>query len=380
MFLITLNNMLKRSSRMHWGVVLLVLMICILGFVLLYGAAGGSFHPYVVKQIPRFVIGIFAMWFIAIINIKHWYDYAYLFYALAVGLLVAVYVNGHVGMGAQRWLNLGFFALQPSELAKVFLVLTLAKFYNTKSIVGIHSLKGIFMPVLLIGLLFSLVVIQPDLGTSLVIAFVGAVIMFNSGLSHKFFLWVGGIVLACLPIAWSFLHTYQKKRLLVFLNPEEDPLGAGYHIMQSKIAIGSSDFWGKGFMQGTQAHLEFLPEKHTDFIFTLLTEDFGMFGAGALLFAYALLILFGLRISMNAQSLFAKHMALGITFLLFIHVIINISMVMGLMPVVGIPLPFVSYGGTSMMTMLIAMGFLLNAHIHRDVALSSGQGLSGSRF
>jgi rod shape determining protein RodA len=284
-----------------------------------------------------------------------------------------------MGMGAQRWINLKFFALQPSELAKVFLVLTLARFYNSKSIVAIHSFKNIVTPLILIGALFGLVVIQPDLGTSLVLSFVGVVIMFTSGLSKKFFMWLGGLAFLSLPIAWSFLHTYQKKRLLIFLNPEEDPLGAGYHIMQSKIAIGSSDFWGKGFMQGTQSHLEFLPEKHTDFIFTLLTEDFGMVGAGALLFAYALLIIFGLRISINAQSVFAKHLALGITFLLFLHVIINISMVMGLMPVVGIPLPFVSYGGTSMMSMLIAMGFLLNAHVHRDVSLSSGQGLSASR-
>ena len=380
MVLNSLNNMLKKSTRMHWGIILLLCLICIFGFVLLYGAAGGSFYPYVVKQIPRFIIGVFMMWFIAVVDIRHWYDYAYLFYALAFGLLVAVYFNGHVGMGAQRWIDLKFFALQPSELAKVFLVLTLARFYNPRSIVAVHSFKNIITPILLIGGLFGLVVIQPDLGTSLVIGFVGVVIMFCSGLSKKFFIWLGGLGVLSLPIAWSFLHEYQKKRLLVFLNPEEDPLGAGYHIMQSKIAIGSSDFWGKGFMKGTQSHLEFLPEKHTDFIFTLLTEDFGMFGAGCLLLAYALIIMFGLRISMNAQSIFAKHVALGITFLLFLHVIINISMVMGLMPVVGIPLPFVSYGGTSMMTMLIAMGFLLNAHVHRDVSLTSGQGLSGSRF
>ena len=372
--------MLKKSARLHWGVVVLILFICTCGFVLLYGAAGGSFHPFVVKQMPRFVIGFFMMWFIAVVDIRHWYDYAYLFYFIALGLLLAVYFKGSVGMGAQRWIDLKFFALQPSELAKVFLVLTLARFYNPRSIVAIHSLKNILMPMLLIGALFGLVVIQPDLGTSLVLAFVGVVIMFTSGLSKKFFMWLGGIALLCLPIAWSFLHSYQKKRLLVFLNPEEDPLGAGYHIMQSKIAIGSSDFWGKGFMQGTQSHLEFLPEKHTDFIFTLLTEDFGMVGAGALLLAYALLIMFGIRISMNAQSIFAKHVALGVTCLLFLHVVINISMVMGLMPVVGIPLPFVSYGGTSMMTMLIAMGFLLNAHVHRDASLTSGQGLSGSRF
>lgn len=374
-----MNTILRKSARLHWGIIIVLILICMLGFVLLYGAAGGSYNPYVAKQMPRFILGFFFMWFIAIVDIRHWYDYAYLFYIIALSLLLAVYFKGQVGMGAQRWIDLKFFSLQPSELAKVFLVLTLARFYNPRSIVAIHSFKNIITPLILIGILFGLVVIQPDLGTSLVIAFVGIMIMFTSGLSKKFFMWLAGFGVLLLPIAWSFLHGYQKKRLLIFLNPEADPLGAGYHIMQSKIAIGSSDFWGKGFMQGTQSHLEFLPEKHTDFIFTLLTEDFGMVGAGALLLAYMLLIFFGLRISMKAQSIYAKHVAIGITFLLFLHVIINISMVMGLMPVVGIPLPFVSYGGTSMMTMLIAMGFLLNAHVHRDVSLSSGQGLSGSR-
>tara|TARA_R110000868_G_scaffold189695_1_gene432879 strand:+ start:64793 stop:65926 length:1134 start_codon:yes stop_codon:yes gene_type:complete len=376
-----IQEILKKTNRLHFGVVFLVVAISIFGFVLLYGAAGGSMYPYVIKQIPRFIIGFILMWGIAIVDIKFWYRYAYVFYILCILLLVAVYFSGHVGMGARRWLDLKIFALQPSELAKIALVMALAKFYHTRSIVAIHSLKNIFLAFTFIGAMFALVVVQPDLGTSLVLVFVGVAIMIASGLSKKLFFWMGGIGLTALPLVWSFLHGYQKKRLLVFLNPEEDPLGAGYHIMQSKIAIGSSDFWGKGFMQGTQSHLEFLPEKHTDFIFTLLTEDFGMFGALMLLLAYALLILFGTFISLKSQSLYAKYTALGATILLFLHVVINISMVMGLMPVVGIPLPFVSYGGTSMMTMLISMGFLLNAYVHRDVNLSGGSGLSsGGRF
>ncbi|MFT7143956.1 MAG: rod shape determining protein RodA [bacterium] len=375
-----IQDILKKTSRLHFGIIFLIIAICITGFVLLYGAAGGSVNPYVIKQVPRFIVGIILMWGIAIVDLKIWYRYAYVFYIVAIALLIAVYFNGHVGMGARRWIDLKFFALQPSELAKVCLVLALAKFYHSRSIVAIHSLKNIAIPFALIGAMFALVVVQPDLGTSLVLYFVGVAIMIASGLSKKLFVWMGIIGLSALPIMWLFLHGYQKKRLLVFLNPENDPLGAGYHIMQSKIAIGSSDFWGKGFMQGTQSHLEFLPEKHTDFIFTLLTEDFGMLGALLLLLAYALVILFGILISLKAQSLYAKHIALGMTVLLFVHVTINISMVMGLMPVVGIPLPFVSYGGTSMMTMLISMGFLLNVHVHRDVNLTGGSGLYAGRF
>lgn len=375
-----IQEALKKTSRLHWGLVLSIISICFIGFVLLYGAAGGSVSPYVLKQIPRFLLGIILMWSIAVIDIKILYRYAYVFYVIAFLLLVAVYFSGHVGMGAKRWIDLKFFALQPSEIAKVCLVLALARFYHSRSIVAIHSLKNIFTPFAVIGAMFGLVVIQPDLGTSLVLCFVGIAIMFASGLSKKLFFWVGILGVAALPVLWLFLHGYQKKRLLVFLNPEEDPLGAGYHIMQSKIAIGSSDFWGKGFMQGTQSHLEFLPEKHTDFIFTLLTEDFGMLGALFLLILYAIVILFGMFISLKARSIYAKQVALGMTILLFLHVIINISMVMGLMPVVGIPLPFVSYGGTSMMTMLISMGFLLNAHIHKDINLSGSEGLSSTRF
>ena len=308
-----IQEILKKTNRLHYGIVFLIFSLCVTGFVLLYGAAGGSIEPYVLKQLPRFLIGFILMWLIAMIPIKTWYEYAYILYFIALGLLIAVYLKGQVGMGAKRWIDLKFFLLQPSELAKVCLVLVLAKFYHTRSIVAIHSLKNIFIPFALIGSMFGLVVVQPDLGTSLVLAFVGITIMMASGLSKKLFIWMGALGLGALPLVWSLLHGYQKKRLLIFLNPEDDPLGAGYHIMQSKIAIGSSDFFGKGFMQGTQSHLEFLPEKHTDFIFTLLTEDFGMIGALALLTAYALLILFGVRISLKAQSLYSKQVMYNIS-------------------------------------------------------------------
>jgi rod shape determining protein RodA len=273
-------------------------------------------------------------------------------------------------MGAQRWLDLKIFLLQPSEIAKVCIVLALARFYHSTSFMAINQVKNIVLPLIFIAIMVGLVVVQPDLGTAIVLAAIGIAIMFLCGVDKKFF--ISGIImgLAAIPVLWNFVMLpYQKNRVLTFMNPENDPLGAGYHIMQSNIAIGSSDFFGKGFLQGTQSRLEFLPEKHTDFIFTLLVEDFGMFGAMLLLTFFALFLYFGFSIASQVKSSYAKSVAIGITIMVFLHAVINMSMVMGLMPVVGIPLPFISYGGTSMMTMLIAVGFLLNAYVHREETL-----------
>lgn len=363
---------LKLTSRMHSLLLAIVVFIAVVGFVLLYGAAG-AMDPYALKQIIRFVFGLILMWVVAITPIKVWASYAYIFYGISLLLLIWVVVAGQMGMGAQRWIDLKIFLLQPSELAKVTLILALAHFYHNRSAMAIHTIRNIFTPLIIIGLMFGLVVIQPDLGTALVIACIGGVLMFNAGVMHKFFIGCFGLAVAIVPIAWHFLlKDYQKKRLMVFMDPESDPLGSGYHIMQSKIAIGSSDFWGKGFMQGTQSRLEFLPEKHTDFIFTLLVEDFGLLGAGMLLSAYMLVVLVGMRIAYRCSHLFGKLVASGVTAMIFLHALINMSMVMGLMPVVGLPLPFVSYGGSSMLTMMIAIGLLMNVHIHRDSNVPGG--------
>ena len=366
------SKALAKTSRMNFALLFVVCAIACIGFVLLYGAAGG-WEPYAIKQMLRFAVGLVLMWVIAITHVKVWSRYAYIIYIISLLLLVWVFVAGHIGMGAQRWINLKFFVLQPSELAKVALVLALAQFYHGRSLMAIHTAKNMLTPLVLIGLMFGLVVVQPDLGTGLVLSFIGAVLMFNAGVMRKFFIGCFALGAAVIPLAWTFLlKDYQKQRLTVFMNPESDPLGSGYHIMQSKIAIGSSDFWGKGFMQGTQSRLEFLPEKHTDFIFTLLVEDFGLFGAGVLLGAYTLLVMIGMRIAYRSSHLYGKLVASGVTVMIFLHAVINMAMVMGLMPVVGLPLPLVSYGGSSMLTMMIAVGFLMNVHIHRDSAVPGG--------
>lgn len=366
------SKALKRTARMHSLLLALVCLIASIGFVLLYGAAGGM-DPYAFKQIIRFIVGLILMWAVAITPIKVWANYAYIFYMIALVLLVWVVAAGQMGMGAQRWIDLKVFVLQPSELAKVTLILALAHFYHNRSTMAIHTAKNMAVPLMLIGIMFGMVVIQPDLGTALVLAFIGAALMFNAGVMRKFFVGCFALGVAIVPIAWAFLlKDYQKKRLLTFMNPEADPLGSGYHIMQSKIALGSSDLWGKGFMQGTQSRLEFLPEKHTDFIFTLLVEDFGLFGAGILLGAYMLLVIVGMRIAYRSSHLFGKLVASGVTMMIFLHALINMSMVMGLMPVVGLPLPLVSYGGSSMLTMMFAIGLMMNVHIHRDHTVPGG--------
>ena len=365
------ETILKKTGKLHIGLLLVIVALSFIGFVLLYGAAEGSMYPYAFKQMVRFAVGMGILWMMAVTDIRVFYSYAYLFYFISLALLLAVEIMGYVGMGAQRWINLGFMNVQPSELAKVTLVLALARFYQSRSLMAIHSMSNLIWPMVMIGSYVGLTLIQPDLGTSLVLAFMGAAVMFAAGVERRIFIGGGLLALLAAPLAWFFvLKDYQKSRLTVFLNPEDDPLGAGYHILQSKIAIGSAGFWGKGYGEGTQSHLEFLPEKHTDFIFTMLTEDFGMAGACLLLGLYALLIWIGARVSLRSHSTFARLMAMGAVVMVFLHAVINISMVMGLMPVVGIPLPFISYGGTSMMTMLFVMGLLMNAYVHRDVLMS----------
>jgi rod shape determining protein RodA len=336
---------------------------------MLYSAAGGAHGPWAWRHSVRFGIGLTAMLMIALIDLRFWFRFAYPLYAAALLGLIAVEVMGTVSMGAQRWINLGLFQLQPSEVMKVGLVLALARYFHSAYLEDVARPAFLVMPALLITAPAILVLKQPDLGTSIMLAGGGIVLLFLAGVRWWKFVLVLGPVLLAMPLIWQQLHDYQKQRVMTFLDPERDPLGSGYHIIQSKIALGSGGVWGKGFLQGTQSQLSFLPEKQTDFIFTMLAEEIGLIGALGLLVLFAVLIGLGLVFALRARSQFARLLAMGVTLTFFLYVVINIAMVTGLIPVVGVPLPMISYGGTAMITVLTGFGLLLSVDIHRDVAI-----------
>jgi rod shape determining protein RodA len=317
----------------------------------------------------RFVIGLVLMLAVAVIDIRIWLRYAYVIYLTGLGLLVAVELGGLAGMGAQRWIHLGLITIQPSELMKLAIVLALARYFHSGSVDDIRRPLFLVVPLIMVAMPSALVLRQPDLGTALMLIISGAVIFFLAGVRLLQFGLVGLLGLVSAPVVWQFLHAYQKKRVLSFLNPENDPLGAGYHIIQSKIALGSGGVFGKGFLLGTQSHLNFLPEKQTDFIFTMLAEEFGLVGGLALLGLYVLLLIYGFAISLRCRNQFGRLLGMGVTTIFFLYVFINIAMVMGLLPVVGVPLPLISYGGTAMVTLLFGFGLLMCVYIHRDVSI-----------
>ncbi len=359
----------EKLAEVNWGLILLLGAIASIGFAMLYSAANGSFEPWATRQMVRFAIGICLLVALAMVDIKFWLRYAYAIYGTALGLLVAVEVMGSIGMGAQRWINLGFINLQPSEVMKIALVIVLARYFHGLPEDAEGKLRYLIWPTLLALLPAALVLRQPDLGTAVMLLMVAGMVFFMAGVRlWKFGLALGGI-LAALPVAWQFLKPYQKSRLLTFLDPERDPLGAGYHILQSKIALGSGGLFGKGFLQGSQSHLNFLPEKQTDFVFTMLAEEFGMVGGLGLLALYILVLIYGFHIALRAQSQFGRLLAIGMTATFFLYVFINIAMVMGLVPVVGVPLPLISYGGTSMLTLLIGFGILIGVNVHRGMVI-----------
>ncbi len=347
-----------------------VLFICILaaiGIVMLYSAANGSWRPWALNQLMRFAVGVGVMLFFALIDIRLLLRYAYLFYFGTLFLLIVVEITGHVGMGAQRWINFGFFKLQPSELMKIAIVLALARYFHTSSLQTIESIKGIFPALIMVLVPAGLVIIQPDLGTGLMLLFTATAIFFVVGVQLWKFALLGVGAIICMPIAWAFLRDYQKDRVLTFLNPERDPLGAGYHIIQSKIALGSGGVFGKGFLKGTQSHLNFLPEKHTDFIYTMLSEEWGMVGAVFVILINFCIIAYGYSFALKSSSYFGKVVAIGLTTNYFLYVSINTAMVLGLIPVVGIPLPLISYGGTVMLSIMASFGILLSVYINRHI-------------
>ena len=360
----------KKIRQINWFLILIVVAAATIGVAMLYSAADGSWDPWAARQITRFTVGLVILVTIALVDLRFWWRYAYLLFAILLALLLAVEVAGSTGMGAQRWINLGVIKLQPSELMKIGLILALARYFHGVSMENVRRIPYLLIPLLLVALPSILVLKQPDLGTALFLVLIGVTVFFIAGVRiWKFVLALAATGVA-IPIVWSMLRAYQQKRILTFFNPDIDPLGAGYHILQSKIALGSGGVFGKGFMQGSQSHLNFLPEKQTDFIFTMMAEEFGMMGGLTLLGLYSLILVYGFAISMRSQSHFGRLLALGLTSMMFLYVFINIAMVMGLIPVVGVPLPLISYGGTAMLTQMVGIGFLINVNVHRDLYMS----------
>lgn len=360
----------EKLGQISWGLVLLVTVVAGIGAAMLYSAANGNFDPWASRQIIRFFVGLAIMLVAALIDIRIWFKVSYLLYGMVFILLIVVEVMGHVGMGAQRWIDLGFMQLQPSELMKVTLVMALARYFHGATLEDVGRITFLIPALGLIIAPVCLVLLQPNLGTSLMLIMVSGSIFWLVGVRVWKFALVIGSVLAAIPVIWRFMHDYQKNRVMTFLNPENDPLGHGYHIMQSKIALGSGGLFGKGFMAGTQSHLNFLPEKHTDFIFTMMAEEMGMVGALAFLALYTLLLVYGFVIASRCRHQYGRLVALGLTVNLFLYMFINIAMVMGLIPVVGVPLPLISYGGSSALTVMAGFGLLLSVHVHRDVRMS----------
>jgi rod shape determining protein RodA len=352
-----------------------ILLVCILllGFISLatmYSTDGGKVLFHTKSHFIKLVIFTLMMLIISFINIKFWFLTGYLFYIIAVGLLVWTYSFGIKSSGSQRWIDLYFINLQPSELMKIFIILCLAKYFHRMKVENINSIYTILTSIMIIILPVGLVIVQPDLGTSLLIAVSGLVILWFAGINHKYFIYTILGFLISLPFIISFLKPYQKLRVLTFLNPDRDPLGAGYQIIQSKIAVGSGGIFGKGFLRGTQSYLEFLPEKHTDFIFTLFSEEFGFVGSTFLLLIYALVIYRIVAIGVVSRSFFAKLFCYGFATAIFVYITINMSMVLGLLPIVGSPLPILSYGGSSMLATMIGFGIVMSAKVHSQQSIA----------
>ncbi len=359
----------EKLWQMSWSLMLWLCVIATIGFFMLYSAANASLDPWTSRQIARFGLGLVLMLTISLIDIRLVMRYAYLLYALVFALLIFVEVRGVVGGGAQRWIDLGPINLQPSELMKVALVLALARYFHSVSLEDSGRPIFLILPLLMVFLPVVLILRQPDLGTSMMVVMGAGVLFFMAGVRLWKFAAVAISGLAAIPIVWPLLEEYQQNRVLTFLNPERDPLGAGYHILQSKIALGSGGLFGKGFLQGTQSHLNFLPEQQTDFIFTMLAEELGMVGGLTLIALYAIVLIYGFAIAVRCRHQFGRLVAIGVTTTFFLYVFINVAMVMGLIPVVGVPLPLISYGGTALLTIMLCMGLLMSVYVHRDVQI-----------
>ncbi|MCF6444175.1 rod shape-determining protein RodA [Nereida sp. MMG025] len=362
----------RKLLYFNWPLIVLIVAVGCVGFLMLYSVAGGSWTPWAIAQMQRFALGMTLMFIVALTPIWFWRNTAGVAYLASLILLVVVEIIGDVGGGSQRWIDLGFMRLQPSEMAKITVVMLLAAYYDWLPPEKVSRPFWIIVPLVFILLPVLLVLRQPDLGTSLLIIMGGGIMLWFAGVHWAYF--AGVIATGCATIYAVFatrgtprqiLSDYQMDRIDTFLDPSADPLGDGYHITQSKIALGSGGWTGRGYMQGTQSQLNFLPEKHTDFIFTTLAEEFGFVGAISLLALYGLIIAFCVVSAMRMRDRFASLVTLGIAATFFLYFAVNMGMVMGLLPVVGVPLPLVSYGGSAMLVLLVAFGVVQSAHIHR---------------
>lgn len=358
--------------HLHWPLILLIGAVSATGFMMLYSVAGGSYDPWARTQMIRFGVGIIAMFFIAFVHIRVWRRIAPIAYIVSLILLILVYFIGETGMGAQRWIDLKFIQLQPSEMMKVALILMLAMYYDWLEPDKVSQPFWVAIPLILTAIPMGLVVIQPDLGTAILLGSGAVVVMFLAGVSLWYFVGAAtmgvGLISAVMMSqgqSWQILKDYQYRRIETFLDPSLDPLDAGYHITQSKIALGSGGLSGRGFMQGPQSRLNFLPEKHTDFIFTTFAEEFGFIGSISLLIIYTAIVLFVIISAINNRDRFGALVTGGLGATFFFFFAVNMAMVMGLVPVVGVPLPLVSYGGTAMLVLLASFGLIQSAHIHR---------------
>lgn len=358
----------ERFFNLNFIFIGIICLIAGIGCLTLYSAAGGKLSPWALNQAIRFAMGLGIMLIAALVPPEFYYKTATPFYVITLLLLVVVEIAGHTGMGAQRWINLGFFKLQPSELMKIAIVLELARYFSITPLENIQSIRGLIIPAIIVAAPVDLIMIQPDLGTSLMILFSAVALFYLAGVQWWKFALAGGAIASAAPILWHFLHNYQKNRILTFLDPERDPQGAGYHIIQAKIALGSGGLWGKGYLSGTQSHLNFLPEKHTDFIFTMFSEEFGMMGGALILFLNLILISYGywFAFRIHNTNYFGKMVILGLNTNYFLYVFINIAMVIGLLPVVGVPLPLMSYGGTVIISVMASFGIMLSFYTNRD--------------
>jgi rod shape determining protein RodA len=362
----------RKLLYLNWPLVLLVTAVSGLGFLMLYSIAGGSADPWMQPQLQRFGIGMALMLMVALVPIWFWRNMSVLAFAISIALLVAVEFFGEVNMGAQRWLNLGFITIQPSEVTKITLVMILAAYYDWIPGRRVSHPFWMIPPILLILVPTLLVLAQPNLGTAVLILATGATVMFCAGVHWLYFVTVIGSVAGAVTMVmqshgttWQLLHDYQYRRIETFLDPTTDPMGAGYNITQATIALGSGGWTGRGFMQGTQSRLNFLPEKQTDFIFNTLAEEFGFVGSMTLLGLYALIILFCFTAAVQQKDKFSSLLIIGISMSFFLLFAVNMLMVMGLAPVVGVPLPLVSYGGSALMVLLVGFGLIQSAHVHR---------------
>ena len=357
-------TLFQKIKNLDYILLISVILLSLLSVFVMYSTDGGEILFHTKSHFVKLIVFTFMMIMISFINIKFWFAIGYLSYLLVIGLLFWTYFFGITSSGSQRWINLYFINLQPSELMKIFIILCLAKYFHRMRLENVNSVYTILTSLIIIMMPMGLVIVQPDLGTAVLISISGIAVLWFAGINYKYFIYtVLGFVIS-LPFIIAFLKPYQKLRVLTFLNPDRDPLGAGYQIIQSKIAVGSGGIFGKGFLKGTQSYLEFLPEKHTDFIFTLFSEEFGFVGSALLLIIYAIIIYRIIAIGAQSRSYFAKIFCYSFGAAIFVFITINMSMVLGLLPIVGSPLPIMSYGGSSMLATMIGFGIVMSAKVH----------------